>query len=231
MTGHSGLPQSNGRAALSPASIEATRGWAETETGDRLRIPPRAYFDRPTQEVARDLLGGLLVTVGTKRRGGSAICGGTIVEVEAYLGERDPACHASRGLTERTRVFYQPGGTAYVFSAYGIHLCFNVITLPAGHAGCVLIRALQPRLGIETMARRRGVGASELDRLCSGPGRLTQALGIRKDLTGSDVTAGPALILLPTHPCERISSGPRVGISVAVDLPLRFWAKDSAWVS
>lgn len=218
-------------AAFQRHELAAARQEICAETGNQYGYPPRGFFDQETSEVARGLLGSVLVTAQARADEAPRLAGGLVVEVEAYLGEDDPACHASKGLTDRTRAFYNRGGTAYVFSAYGIHLCFNVVTLPVGRAGCVLIRALEPRFGLRTMARRRRVPLSDLASLCSGPGRLTQALGILKQHTGLDVTQGPILMLTPEIRPPRIAVGPRVGISVAKTWPLRYWVHDSEWVS
>jgi DNA-3-methyladenine glycosylase len=219
------------RVPLAPSLRSLARSRVTSQTGTEHLFPPRAFFEQPTERVARALLGAMLVTVRSDASGPPQLCGGRIVESEAYLGESDPACHASRGLTERTRAFYNPGGTAYVFSAYGVHLCFNVVTLPAGQAGCVLVRALEPLFGLPAMARRRAVNEAQVSRLCSGPGRLSQALGIRKDDTGSSVLQGPVLILTSSVGPPPVTVGPRVGISVAVDWPQRYSVTNSPWIS
>ena len=194
---------------------------------------PRAFYDRATLEVARDLLGKVLVH---KRRG--ALTSGVIVEVEAYIGESDPACHAAPGLTRRNEPLYGPPGYAYVYLNYGIHALVNIVTEPAGSPAAILIRALDPLDGVPTMRRRRGRamkgrrsrssgGGVPTSELCRGPGNLTMAMGItlednRVDLVGDrlfvedvehDVAIAPG----------RVSWGPRIGIRVGAERPWRVW--------
>jgi DNA-3-methyladenine glycosylase len=142
--------------------------------------------------------------------------------VEAYLGPEDEASHAAFRPGSHA-LFYGAGGHAYVYLNYGIHHCLNAITNPAGRPGCVLIRALEPLEGVTTMARRRGVSV-DARRLASGPGNLTQALGLSLRDNGADLTRGPLVILPPGRPRDfKIARGPRVGITRSTDLPLRFW--------
>jgi DNA-3-methyladenine glycosylase len=179
---------------------------------------PRAFYLRPARVVARDLLGCALVS-----RRGAALTAGRIVETEAYLGPEDGASHAAFRPASHA-LFYGEGGIAYVFLNYGVHHCLNAITGPAGRPGCVLIRALDPAAGLDLMARRRGVPAT-CRRLASGPGNLTRALGVTLRDNGTDLTAG-RLTIEPPPPGRRrfaIASGPRIGITRAADLPLRFW--------
>jgi len=152
------------------------------------------------------------------------------VETEAYLGPEDAASHAAFRPGSRT-LFYGEGGRAYIYLNYGVHYCLNVITARAGTPGCVLIRALEPLAGMATMARRRGV-APDRPGLARGPGNVTRALGVTLLDNGRDLTRGP-LVIEPSRATRRgrIASGPRVGIARAVDLPLRFWIKDSPDVS
>ncbi|HUF94341.1 MAG TPA: DNA-3-methyladenine glycosylase [Candidatus Limnocylindria bacterium] len=185
---------------------------------------PRAFYLRPARTVARDLLGCMLVA-----RRGRALTAGRIVETEAYLGPADAASHAAFRPGSR-HLFYGKGGRAYVYLNYGIHCCLNAITGRAGTPGCVLIRAVEPVAGIDTMARRRGVPAASV-RIASGPGNLTRALGITLADNAADLTTGPLTIEPRTGPRPRIGTGPRVGITRAVDLPLRFWIADSPSVS
>lgn len=182
----------------------------------------RSFYARPTIAVARSLLGKILV------HGGAA---GRIVEVEAYLPGDDPAAHAFRGLTPRTRVLYGPPGHAYVFLAYGMYDCLNLVAEPEGIPGCVLIRALEPLAGLSRMRRRRGA-ARGLTELTSGPGKLTRALGITRRLNGADVTRGPLTVraLRQEEPFE-IEATPRIGIRHAQDRPLRFTVRDSPFLS
>lgn len=190
---------------------------AETE------ILPESFFARPTVEVARDLLGKILM------HGRAA---GMIVEVEAYLGRGDRAAHASRGLTPRTRVLFGPPGRAYVYFIYGMHECLNIVAEPDGVPGCVLIRALEPLAGIREMKRRRP-GARSLAELTSGPGRLTAALGITRTHYGADLTRpGPFTVRRwRREPAIEISCSPRIGIRHCADWPLRFYITGNPFVS
>ncbi len=170
--------------------------------------------------VARELLGCRLYYGG---------CGGTIVETESYERD-DPACHAYGGLTARNEVLFGPPGRAYVYLSYGIHSLLNAVAEPEGEAAAVLIRALEPTAGLEAMrARRRGRPDAEL---CSGPGKLTEALGIGLDANGADLAREPFL-LLPPEPGWRgeVVAGPRVGITKATELPWRFSVAGSRFVS
>jgi DNA-3-methyladenine glycosylase len=167
-------------------------------------------------EVAPRLLGWELVS-----KAGGAETAGRIVEVEAYRGEADPASHAYRGRTPRTAPMFEDGGAVYVYLSYGIHTCVNIVTGPRGVASAVLIRALDPTIGLNVMAARRG--ASEPLKLTSGPGKLTRALGITLALSGSRL--GGTLSLRPPAvpiPNAAIVAGPRIGISRAADRPWRF---------
>jgi DNA-3-methyladenine glycosylase len=185
---------------------------------------PRAFYLRRSATVARDLLGCVLVS-----RRGRTETAGRIVETEAYLGPEDGASHAAFRPGSHA-LFYGEGGHAYVFMAYGVHLCLNAITGPAGTPGCVLIRALEPLRGVATMARRRQVGAAS--RLASGPGNLTQALGVTLRDNGVDLTDGPLTIEPPDRRRDfRVATGARIGIARAVDRPLRFWIADDPFVS
>jgi DNA-3-methyladenine glycosylase len=185
---------------------------------------PRAFYLRRPAAVARDLLGCVLVS-----RRGRTETAGRIVETEAYLGPEDGASHAAFRPGSHA-LFYGEGGHAYVFMAYGVHLCLNAITGPAGTPGCVLIRALQPLRGVTAMARRRQVGGAS--RLASGPGNLTQALGVTLRDNGADLTDGPLTIEPPDLRRDfRVATGARIGITRAVDRPLRFWVADDPFVS
>jgi DNA-3-methyladenine glycosylase len=185
---------------------------------------PRAFYLRRSATVARDLLGCVLVS-----RRGRTETAGRIVETEAYLGPEDGASHAAFRPGSHA-LFYGEGGHAYVFMAYGVHLCLNAITGPAGTPGCVLIRALEPLRGVAAMARRRQGGAAS--RLASGPGNLTQALGVTLRDNGVDLTDGPLTIEPPDRRRDfRVATGARIGITRAVDRPLRFWIADDPFVS
>ncbi len=186
------------------------------------RVLPRSFYERPTVEVARDLLGKILVHGRTA---------GRIVEVEAYLGEQDRAAHAWHGLTPRTRVLYGPPGHAYVYFIYGMYECLNLVAEPVGTPGCVLIRALQPVSGLDLMRRRRP-GVRSLHELTSGPGKLTQAMGITRRLNGADVTRGPLTVRAPENrPDFQIGVSPRIGIRHCTDWPLRFYIEGNPCVS
>lgn len=169
------------------------------------------FFARPVVEVARDLVGCVL------RHGPTA---GVIVETEAYH-DSEPACHAFVGLTDRTRVLFGPPGQAYVYRSYGIHALFNAVCEPEGVGAAVLVRALQPLDGLAVMHERRQVGR-ELD-LCSGPGKLSQALGIELTENASSLRDGPIAIEARGAPAP-VLVGPRIGITKAADLPWRFCA-------
>lgn len=175
-------------------------------------ILKRAFYERPTLEVARDLLGKILV------HGPMA---GMIVETEAYPGGDDFASHSARGITPRTRVIFGPPGHAYVYFIYGMYQCLNLVCEPEGKPGCVLIRALEPLDGIPLMqSRRRG---AKIAGLASGPGKLTLAMGITLQHNGADVTRGGLVVREPAEvKRHEILTTPRIGISQCVDLPLRF---------
>jgi DNA-3-methyladenine glycosylase len=180
----------------------------------------RAFFDRSVHEVARDLVGCRLLFEG---------CGGTIVETESYDRD-DPACHAYVGLTARTEVIFGPPGHAYVYLSYGIHRLLNAVAEPEGDAAAVLIRALEPTAGLEGMRARRG-DRPDTD-LCSGPGKLTEALGIGLEQNGADLCAEPFLLLPPEAAAPtKVVTGPRIGITKAVERPWRFCAAGSRFVS
>ena len=181
------------------------------------------FYERPVLEVAPDLIGC------TVRHGDTA---GVIVETEAYH-EEEPACHAFIGLTDRTRILFGAPGIAYVYRSYGIHALLNAVCEPPGIGSGVLIRALEPVDGIAAMAARRNVDPARLRALCSGPGKLTQALGITLADNGCDLTRGP--VVISRRP--RAWSDPvvqrdlRIGITKAVDLPWRFCAAGSHYLS
>jgi DNA-3-methyladenine glycosylase len=178
------------------------------------------FFDRSVHLVARELIGCRLFYAG---------CGGVIVETESYERD-DPACHAYVGLTDRTEVLFGPPGLAYVYISYGIHSLLNFVAEPEGDAAAVLIRALEPTTGLEAMRARRG---DRPDRdLCSGPGKLTEALGVDLSQNGADVGCDPFLLLPPDEDWQgQVVTGPRVGITKAVERPWRFGLACSSYVS
>lgn len=191
--------------------------WADLVPFARLEAEtatlPRDFFARPTAQVARELLGKVLVHGRTA---------GMIVETEAYLGLDDKASHASRGPTNRNRVMFGPPGHAYVYFIYGMYECVNAVTEPDGTPGAVLIRAVEPLCGIETMRRRRPKARSVHD-LASGPGKLTLALGITRRLNHADLTSGELTVRgWRGAPPFEIAVTPRIGIREAADWPLRF---------
>ena len=177
------------------------------------KILPRSFYARSTVEVARGLLGKVLVHGPTA---------GIIVETEAYLGSDDLAAHSARGLTGRTRVIFGPPGHAYVYLIYGMYECLNLVAEPDGRPGCVLIRALEPVVGVELMQARRGA-VRKVAQLANGPGKLTVALGITRAHNGADVTRGALVVREAAGAGEvKIEVTPRIGITKSADLPLRF---------
>jgi DNA-3-methyladenine glycosylase len=182
------------------------------------------FFHRPTVEIARSLLGKILVH-GSQ----AGFAAGRIVETEAYLFHHDPACHAARGKTIRNAAMFEPPGTAYVYLVYGLHYCFNVVTGKTGEGEAVLVRSLEPLSGLELMASRRGTPDKRL--LASGPGRLCQALAIGLAQNGADLTAGSLFLAEDGYPeAEAITTG-RIGITAAAELPLRFYIAGNPFVS
>jgi DNA-3-methyladenine glycosylase len=175
--------------------------------------------------VARELLGALLVS-----RAGGEVTGGVIVETEAYLGAHDPGSHAAtRGVTARNRVMYGPPGCAYVYFTYGNHYMLNLVTEAEGTAGAVLIRAIEPTMGADIMAGRRG-GRTGPD-ATNGPGKVAAALGI--DLGHNGVTLGGEIAVYDAVGVddERVGASGRVGLTAGHELPLRFFLRDNLWVS
>jgi DNA-3-methyladenine glycosylase len=184
----------------------------------------RSFFARETTEVAVDLIGTILVSVG--REGTTS---GRIVEVEAYGDAADQASHAARLKQGGVRVMSGLAGIAYVYRSYGIHDMFNIVAKAAAATGAVLIRAIEPIEGIELMRRRRGVDS--VIALCSGPGKLCSAFGITLEMHGMDVTTSSALWLVPGRPARVVFSGERIGISRSRELPWRFFDAESAYIS
>ena len=177
-----------------------------------------AFFARSVHDVAPDLIGCTLLVDGV---------GGPIVEVEAY-DQEDPASHGFRGQTARNRAMFGPPGHAYVYRSYGIHWCLNLVCEGEGVAAAVLLRALEPSQGVEEMRARRGL--SDLRLLCSGPGRLCQALGVTGEHDGLALDRAPFELLAREEDAE-IATGPRIGITRAADLPWRYGLAGSPFVS
>ena len=178
----------------------------------------RDFFDRSVHEVAPDLIGATLTVGGV---------GGLVVEVEAYH-HTDPAAHSFRGPTERNSVMFGPPGHLYVYRSYGIHWCANVVCEERGSASAILLRAIEPTLGLGLMRRRRGL--RDLRLLCSGPGRLCEALGITHALNGHALDRPPIALYARTTELE-IAAGPRIGITKAVELPWRYGLNGSKFLS
>jgi len=186
------------------------------------------YAGHKTESLARRLLGARLVT----QRAG-ARTSGIIVEVEAYLGTNDPACHAARGLTKRNAVMFRAPGHCYVYLIYGMYHCVNVVSDPEGVGSAVLIRAVEPVEGVDIMRRRRGGGAVRPYDLARGPGRLCDALGISTRLSGEHFAESSRIWIEPFTQWKpsQIGVSGRIGITAGADLPLRFFVKDNPWVS
>jgi DNA-3-methyladenine glycosylase len=207
-------------------------------TPARLREAPRLsreFFNRDAVTVARDLVGKLLI-----RRQGQQLLAGRVVELEAYLGKHDPAAHAYAGRTARNFVLFGPPGHAYVYFIYGNHFCLNVSCMPESQGEGVLFRAMQPVFGVKAMARARGLHLSpsssitELRMISSGPGRMSQALGITRERDNNkDLTSRASDLWLADDGFlpERVVSTPRIGITKAVELPLRFATAGNPYVS
>lgn len=186
---------------------------------------PASYFERPTAEVARSLLGKVLVsTVGDDR------VAGIIVETEAYLGADDPGSHAAtRGITARNRVMYGPPGRAYVYFTYGNHHMLNLVTEPEGTAGAVLVRAVEPIAGLEAMAERRGGHAGA--ELANGPGKVACAFGVTLAHNGCELGGEIAVLDGPALDDAAVGIGGRVGLSAGHELPLRYFVLGNGYVS
>ena len=187
---------------------------------------PREFFNRPTLQVARDLLGRYLV-----RRLGSELLVGKIVETEAYIGEGDPACHAARGKTPRNAVMYGPPGYAYIYFIYGMYFCLNVVTEEEGFPAAVLIRAVEPIMGMETMAKLRK--QTKPTALASGPGKLCQAFSLTRDQNGLDLCTAGEVFLAEGEPVpdDQVVADGRIGIREGNEHPWRFFVKKNPHVS
>jgi DNA-3-methyladenine glycosylase len=187
----------------------------------KMPLPPKlrqSFFDRPVLKVAPELIGATLLVNGV---------GGRIVEVEAYH-HTDPAAHSYRGPTPRNAVMFGPPGVAYVYRSYGIHWCLNFVCEEEGSASAVLIRALEPVAGIAAMRRRRGVADERA--LCSGPGKLCEALGVTSHHNGLPLDRAP-FELREREATPEIAVGPRIGITKAIEHPWRYGLKESKFLS
>ena len=204
-----------------------TRNAAHSARRFRLGAPlPRSFYDRPTELVARELLGAVL-----EHRTPEGVTSGRIVETEAYVGEHDLACHAAAGKTARTAPLYEQPGIAYVYFIYGMYWCVNAVTRAVGEPSAVLIRAVEPVEGIDLMWKRRPSARREID-LTNGPGKLCLALAIGRDQNRAELQKPPLLIRAgESIPDERVRITPRIGISQCADWPLRWLVADSPWVS
>lgn len=191
------------------------------------RILPRAFYDRDTELVARDLLGAIIECDSP-----DGVVAGRIVETEAYPGDHDPACHAVFGRTSRTWHLFGPPGTAYVYFIYGVHWCFNAVTREEGYGSAVLVRAIEPTVGLELMRRRRPAAARDRD-LTNGPGKLCQALGIGGSHDGLSLVGRSPLRIRRGRPVpdDAVLVSPRIGITRAAAAPLRWFVRDSEHVS
>lgn len=189
---------------------------------------PRSFYDKDTVTIARELLGTYLVHDAPKGR-----TVGRIVETEAYLFS-DPACHAHKGKTARNAAMFGPPGHAYIYFIYGMYHCFNVVTAPPGQGEAVLVRALEPVEGIALMEKRRGT--PDVHNLCSGPGKLVMAMGLRREQNGAPLFRGK-LTLHARGSFDQSGSEPivvttpRIGITLGAELPLRFYIKGSRFAS
>jgi len=179
---------------------------------------PRDFFDRPVHEVAPELIGVTLLVAGV---------GGPIVEVEAY-DQEDPASHGFRGQTPRNAAMFGPAGHAYVYRSYGVHWCLNLVCAEPGRAEAVLVRALQPTRGIGRMRARRGVEAERA--LCSGPGKLCQALAVTREHDGLPLDRSP-FVLLARASAPEIVTGPRIGLTRGAETPWRYGLAGSPFLS
>jgi DNA-3-methyladenine glycosylase len=187
---------------------------------------PVAFFKRPAEIVAADLVGMVVVSSA-----GGVVTEGRIVETEAYLGYDDPASHGYlHRRNARNAALFGPPGSWYVYLSYGMHWCANLVCQRSGLASAVLLRALEPVAGLEIMRRRRGVVPDR--ELCSGPGKLCQAMGIGRELDGQRMGGSVAIVRRPTVSEEgRVAVSPRIGITKAADWPLRFHLAGSPWIS
>jgi DNA-3-methyladenine glycosylase len=184
----------------------------------------RDFFEEDAPQVGNKVIGMLLVRVVDRKR-----LSGAIVEAEAYRGAKDPASHAYRRKTGRNEVMFGEPGRAYVYFTYGNHFCLNLTCEPAGVPAAVLVRAIEPREGIEEMKERRGV--QKVEDVASGPGKLTKALAIGRDLNGEDLVTSDRLFVEEGERPRRVRSSSRIGISSGTEYMWRFFVEGSPFVS
>jgi DNA-3-methyladenine glycosylase len=190
------------------------------------RVLPRAFYERETEIVAREMLGAVL-----ECETDDGIASGIIVETEAYLGEHDLACHAAAGRTARTEALYGPPGTSYVYFIYGMYWCFNAVTRTEGLPSAVLVRALEPLAGTALMHKRRPRIRNEVD-LTNGPGKLCSALGIVGSMSGRSLQSKPVVIREGERvPDKKVEVTTRIGITKSADWPLRWIVRGNRFVS
>jgi len=204
-----------------------TRDAAPTARRSRFGAPlPVAFYNRPTEIVARELLGAVIECTTD-----DGVTRARIVETEAYTGPDDPACHAAAGLTPRTKQLFGPPGMSYVYFIYGMYWCFNAVTREPGHGSAVLIRAVHPIDGLALMHRRRSRVRRERD-LTNGPGKLCLAMGITGAMTGMSLRRRP-IVLRSGEPVQDVDVvvTPRIGITQAAEWPLRYFVRDDPYVS
>ncbi|MBD3168735.1 MAG: DNA-3-methyladenine glycosylase [candidate division Zixibacteria bacterium] len=187
-------------------------------------ILPESFYNRDTVNVARELIGKVLI-----RKIGGQVLSGRIVETEAYIAEHDPACHAYSGKTKRNEVMFGPPGFAYVYFTYGMHYCLNFVTEPDGVAAAVLIRALEPLEGIEIMKSNRN--QEDIKNLCSGPAKLTQAMEIDRSINGIKLNGSDIVVRESSFNDFQVGISTRIGINKGVEFPYRFYQKKSPFLS
>ncbi len=201
----------------------------------RARLVRRAFFDRDPRQVCPELLGKIIV-----RREGRKVLAGRIVELEAYLGADDAAAHAAAGRTARNDVLWGPPGHAYIYFIYGVHYCLNISCMPEGEAGCVLVRALEPLSGIKQMALARHMQDLDFNvsrnvcKLASGPGKLSEALGITRERdNGKDMLSSQSdlQVLDDGHEVDEVETTVRIGITKSADMPLRYLVAGNPCIS
>ena len=208
---------------MSASAARRTTGARRPRAGEPF---PQAFYDRRTEQVARDLLGSVLQCETP-----AGLTSGRIVETEAYLGPHDPACHAVAGLTPRTAHLHGPPGRSYVYLIYGMYWCFNAVTEPDGIGAAVLVRAVEPLAGVDLMRSRRPAARRDRD-LTNGPGKLCTALGIDGRMSGLPLDDSPVRIVAGAPVDDgAVVVTPRIGISRAADWPLRYLVDASEYVS